>query len=77
MQGHPDDWLVVADSFRALSEPKSIDDYTILCHTSRKDLTVEVLFLLKDGWILFGTPYALYDGENEKHYHFQAMVKYA
>lgn len=74
MIGHPEDWLIVADRLKALSEPKKIIDYQILCRRSRKDLYQDILGDLKEGWLLWGTPYGLVIDETD--FHFQAMIKY-
>jgi hypothetical protein len=74
MQGNVEDWLVLADRLKALQTPRTITDYKILSSAQRDLLEEQVKDYLGEGWILFGTPYVV--GGEDRHYLFQAMVKY-
>jgi hypothetical protein len=75
MQGNVEDWLVLADRLKALQTPKNITDYKILTNARRDVFEEQIKDYLGEGWILLGTPYVV--GGEDRHYLFQAMVKYA
>lgn len=74
MQGHPDDWMIVADRIQELRKPCKLIGYRLMQSdktTTTDSLESVILEWVAKGYELYGNPY-----ESKQGFPCQAMVKY-